>query len=75
MDKLAFASALGERHEHAYWLKETVFRRLRERLEVAGRAEPARAAEVNALSKELARLYYLGLFDEYARRISEVPRW
>jgi len=35
--------------------------------------EPARSATMNALEKELARLYYLGQFDEYASRIAEVP--
>lgn len=72
-DALAFASSLGERHEHAYWLKEKVFRLLRARLGEAARAEPARAAEFEKLSKELTRLYYTGLFEEYVRRIGEVP--
>jgi hypothetical protein len=73
IDRLAFASAVGERHDHAYWLKEKVFRRLRARLEEVARAEPGRDAALEALGSELTRLYYLGLFDEYARRIAEVP--
>ena len=72
-DRLAFASAVGERHDHAYWLKEKVFRQLRARLHEVAQAEPARAPSLEALGKELTRLYYLGLFDEYARRIAEVP--
>jgi hypothetical protein len=43
------------------------------RLQEVSRAEPARAAAYEALGKELTRLYYLGLFDEYARRLAEVP--
>ncbi|MDT5272384.1 MAG: hypothetical protein QOH49_4570, partial [Acidobacteriota bacterium] len=72
-DALAFAATIGERHDHAYWLKEKIFRQLRARLQEVARAEPARAAALEALGKELTRLYYLGLFDEYTRRIAEVP--
>jgi hypothetical protein len=72
-DALSFASTTGERHDHAYWLKERLFRLLRARLQEVARAEPARAAALDTLGKELTRLYYLGLFDEYARRIAEVP--
>jgi hypothetical protein len=72
-DALAFASTTGERHDHAYWLKEKLFRNLRARLRAVSRAEPARAPAYEALGKDLTRLYYLGLFDEYARRIAEVP--
>lgn len=72
-DALAFASTTGERHDHAYWLKEKLFRGMRVRLREVARAEPARAAAYEALGKDLTRLYYLGLFDEYARRVAEVP--
>ncbi|HKY41811.1 MAG TPA: hypothetical protein VJM50_01845, partial [Pyrinomonadaceae bacterium] len=60
-DKLAFASAIGERHDHAYWLKEKIFREIRTRI------------KNTPLEKDLTRLYYTGQFAEYARRISEVP--
>jgi hypothetical protein len=73
IDKLASASAIGERYDHGYWLKEKVFRQLRVRLAEIRKSEPARAATLEMLEKELARLYYLGLFDEYARKIAEVP--
>jgi hypothetical protein len=65
IDKLASASAVGERYRNGYWLKEKVFREIRARL----KQTPA----LGALEKELTRLYYLGLFDEYARRIADVP--
>jgi hypothetical protein len=73
IDKLAFASSIGERYDHGYWLKEKVFRQLRAQLQKARQTEPARTAALDALEKDLVRLYYLGLFDEYARRIAEVP--
>lgn len=73
IDKLASASAIGERYDHGYWLKEKVFRQLRARLDEIRKAEPARAASLETLEKELTRLYYLGLFDEYAKKIAEVP--
>ena len=61
IDKLAFASAIGERHDHGYWLKEKIFREIRARV------------KNTSLEKDLTRLYYTGQFDEYARRIAEVP--
>jgi hypothetical protein len=65
IEKLANASAIGERYRNGYWLKEKIFREIRARI----KQEPA----LSALDKELTRLYYLGLFDEYARRIADVP--
>jgi hypothetical protein len=73
LDQLASASAIGERYDHGYWLKEKVFRLLRTRLHEVRQAEPGRAASLDSLEKELARTYYLGLFDQYARKIAEVP--
>jgi len=73
MDKLASASAIGERYDHAYWLKEKIFRRLRARIQEVRQAKPGGATELNALEKDLIRFYYTGEFGEYARRISEVP--
>ena len=73
IDKLAFASAIGERHDHAYWLKEKVFRQLRARIQQVRQTEPARAAALGSLEKDLIRLYYMGQFEEYARKIGEVP--
>lgn len=61
IDKLAFAATIGERYDHGYWLKEKIFGEIRARI----RNTP--------LEKELMRLYYTGQFEEYARRISEVP--
>ena len=62
IDKLANASSVGQRYHNGYWLKEKIFREIRAQL----KQDPA-------LDKELIRLYYLGLFDEYARKISVVP--
>lgn len=62
IDKLANASSIGERYRNAYWIKEKIFREIR-----------ARVKQNPALEKDLVRLYYLGLFDQYARRISDVP--
>lgn len=72
-DALAFASTTGERHDHAYWLKERLFRGMRAHLQEMARADTTRAAAYDALSRELTRLYYLGLFADYTRRIAEVP--
>jgi hypothetical protein len=73
IDKLASASAIGERYDHGYWLKEKIFRQIRARIKKAKTASPAQTADLEKLEKDLARLYYLGLFEEYARRIQEVP--
>jgi hypothetical protein len=61
IDKLASASAIGERYDHGYWLKEKIFRLIRQRV------------QGTTLEKDLTRLYYTGQFEEYARRIAEVP--
>ena len=61
IDKLASAATIGERYEHGYWLKEKIFRLIRKR--IAG----------TPLEKDLIRLYYTGQFEEYSRRIAEVP--
>jgi hypothetical protein len=64
IDKLASASAIGERYDHGYWLKEKIFREIRARL---------RETKQPQLEKDLTRLYYTGQFDAYARLISQVP--
>jgi hypothetical protein len=61
LDKLASAATIGERYDHGYWLKEKIFREIR---------PPVRGTQ---LEKDLTRLYYTGQFEEYARRIAEVP--
>lgn len=73
MDKLASAGAIGERYDHGYWLKEKIFRQIRTRLAQVKQSEPGKSAIVDRLEKDLARLYYTGQFEEYTRRISEVP--
>jgi hypothetical protein len=53
------ASAIGERYDHGYWLKEKIFREIRQ------------AVRGTQLEKDLTRLYYTGQFEEYARRIAK----
>src|SRR4029079_15741655 len=62
IDKLANASSVGERYRNAYWIKEKIFRGIRAQLK-----------NDKALENDLTRLYYLGLFDQYAKRIADVP--
>jgi hypothetical protein len=64
IDQLASASAIGERYDHGYWLKEKIFRQIRARL---------RETQQTQLEKDLTRLYYTGQFEGYARLISQVP--
>jgi hypothetical protein len=73
IDQLAYAGAIGERYDHGYWLKEKLFRQIRERLFQVKQTDPSKSASMDQLEKELVRLYYTGQFDQYARRISEVP--
>jgi hypothetical protein len=73
MDRLANAGSVAERHANAYWIKEKAFREIRSRLKEAREMEPPQAATLDALEKDLARLYYLGRFDEYVARIASVP--
>ena len=62
IDKLANGSSVGERCRNAYWIKEKIFREIRAQLKRG-----------SALEKDLIRLYYLGQFEEYAKRIADVP--
>jgi len=73
MDRLASAASIGERYDHGYWLKEKVFRQIRARLQQVKRLEPSKSSALDKLEKDLARLYYTGRFEEYERRIAEVP--
>lgn len=73
IDKLASAAAIGECYDHGYWLKEKIFREIRGRLQQVRQAEPSKASMLDRLEKDLTRLYYTGQFDEYAKRIAEVP--
>lgn len=73
IDKLASAGAIGERYDHGYWLKEKIFREIRVRIEEVRTSEPSRVAALDALEKDLIRLYYLGNFESYTNRIAEVP--
>ena len=73
MDTLANAASVAERHANAYWIKELAFRAIRSRLGEARTAEPSQAATLDAIEKDLTRLYYLGRFDEYVARIAVVP--
>ena len=62
IDKLANASSVGERYRNAYWIKEKIFREVR-----------AQVKNDKTLERDLIRLYYLGMFEEYARKLSAVP--
>jgi len=64
IDRLANASSVGERYRNAYWIKEKIFREVRAQL---------KSQRDKTLEKDLTRLYYLGLFDQYAQRIATVP--
>ena len=64
LDQLANAAGVGQRADSAYWIKEKAFRIVR------GRAQEAKLARLEA---DLIRLYYRGQFDEYVKKIAEVP--
>jgi hypothetical protein len=73
MDSLANAGSVAERQANAYWIKEKAFREMRSRLKEARTASPQAAGQLDALEKDLTRLYYLGQFDGYVKRIADVP--
>ena len=72
MDRLANASSVAERYANGYWLKERVFRALRERLADDRQVRQTEADRIDALERGLTRAYYTGHFDEYVRLIGEV---
>jgi len=73
IDKLSSAGAIGERYDHGYWLKEKIFRQIRVRLQQIKQSELTKGSTWDKLEKDLVRLYYTAQFDEYAKRIAEVP--
>jgi hypothetical protein len=73
MDKLANAGSVSERYHNAYWLKERALRQMRARIGEVRASDPAKAAVLDALDKDLVRLYYTGQFPAYVKRIAEVP--
>ncbi len=73
LDKLACASSKAQQYDNAYWLKEKIFRKLRKHLSECAQRSPADAAKLQALEKDLARLYYLGKFEQYILCIGDVP--
>jgi hypothetical protein len=70
---MAFASSKAQRHDHAYWIKEKVFRLVRQRLDEVRQEEPAKSASLARLEQDLTRFYYLGQFDRYTARLADVP--
>ena len=73
MDKLANAGSVAERYHNAYWIKERALRQMRTRISEAKASEPSRAAALDALDKDLVRLYYTAQFPAYVKKIAEVP--
>ena len=73
IDRLTTASSLGERHANAYWIKEGVFRLVRQQLAAHRAVEATKATELLALEKDLTRLYYGGEIARYVARLAEVP--
>jgi hypothetical protein len=73
IDALSVPSSLGDRHASAYGLKEGVFRLIRKRLAEPRAADGGLATRLDALERDLTRLYYTGRFKEYVARIAEVP--
>jgi hypothetical protein len=73
LDQRANAASVAQRYDSAYWIKEKVFRACRSRLRDLAAAEPRKAATYQALSEDLKRLYYLGEWDDYVKRLGDVP--
>jgi CubicO group peptidase (beta-lactamase class C family) len=72
-DRLAVASTYGERYDHAYWLKETLLRRLLENLASIPQSDPARTSEVADMEQALIRSVYLGEWMSIDSLISRMP--
>lgn len=73
LDTLAAASSLRQRYDNSYWIKEKVFRAIRERMRARANAHPAESADVEKFLADYVRAYYTGHFDEVVRLIGTVP--
>ena len=73
LDQLAMASSMMQRYQNSYWIKEEVFRALRERLLERIKAHPEETDKLKAFLADYVRVYYTGNFDEVVRLIGSVP--
>ncbi|HTB83438.1 MAG TPA: hypothetical protein VK742_07285 [Candidatus Sulfotelmatobacter sp.] len=73
LDKLAAASSLRQRYDNSYWIKEKIFRMIRERLQTRVTKQLSDRMETEKFLADYARVYYTGHFDEVVRLIGKVP--
>jgi len=73
LDTLAAASSMMQRYQNAYWIKEKIFRMIRDRLLERAQAHPEENTELQKLLADYVRAYYTGHFDEVVQLIGKVP--
>lgn len=73
MDRLAQASSLRQRHLNAYWIKEGVFRELRNRVNDQTARNPAESGKWRQYLAHYVEAYYTGRVDQAIELIGRAP--
>lgn len=73
LDTLAAASSMRQRYDNSYWIKEKVFRAIRQRMLARAENHPSESAEIKNFLADYVRAYYTGHFDEVVQLIAKVP--
>lgn len=73
IDKLAAASSMMQRYQNAYWIKEKVFRQIRDRANKRIEEHPEETAQWQKFLSDYIRAYYTGRFDELTVLIGQTP--
>jgi hypothetical protein len=73
MDKMAASSSLRQRYMNAYWIKEDIFKAIREHLAARILAHPSETSKLQHLLADYIKAYYTSRFDKAALLIAQIP--
>jgi hypothetical protein len=72
MDKMAASSSMRQRYMNAYWIKEDVFRTVRNHIMSRILAHPEETVKLKRFLASYIKAYYTGCFKEVAQLISQI---
>jgi hypothetical protein len=72
MDKMAASSSMRQRYMNAYWIKEDVFRIVRNRIMSRILVHPEETVKLKRFLASYIQAYYTGRFNEVAQLISQI---
>jgi hypothetical protein len=72
-DKLAMASSMMQRYQNSYWVKEGVFRLVRERIMQRVKSHPNESGQLTAFLADYVRAYYTADYNKVVALIESGP--